>query len=136
MACVGWAAKSSTSRFTFALSTRLAFGVFIHRSNRSTTTHRPSGINLERARACVGDWIIYYEPRKIAGTKGYYAMAKVGCVIADPSTPGMYLALIESGSYLDCASPAPFADEKGPIEHGVLNEAGRIWRRFTSVHST
>ena len=116
-------------------------GVFIHRSDSiyddsPAERYQFPKQYLGRVQSCVGDWIIYYEPRKIAGTKGYYAMAKVGCVIADPSTPGMYLALIESGSYLDCASPAPFADEKGPIEHGVLNEAGRIWRRFTSVHST
>jgi hypothetical protein len=51
----------------------------------------------------VGDWIIYYEPRKIAETRGYFAIAKVREVISDPGAPGMYLALIEPGSYLDFA---------------------------------
>lgn len=109
----------------------MAFGVFIHRSDSiydDTPAERYQFPRqyLERARACVGDWIIYYEPRKVAGTKGYYAVARVEQVIPDPSTPDMYLALIEPGSYLDFAMPVPFANDSGPIERGVLNEAGRI----------
>jgi putative restriction endonuclease len=109
----------------------MAFGVFIHRSDSiydDTPAERYQFPRqyLERARAYVGDWIIYYEPRKVPGTKGYYAVAKVERVVPDPSTPGMYLALIEPGSYLDFATPVPFANESGPIERGVLNDAGRI----------
>lgn len=109
----------------------MAFGVFIHRSDSiydDTPAERyqfPKQY-LERARACVGDWIIYYEPRKVTGTRGYYAVAKVERIIADPTTSGMYLALIAPGSYLDFASPVPFSDEDGPIERGVLNEVGAI----------
>lgn len=109
----------------------MAFGIFIHRSDSiydDTPAERYQFPRqyLERARACIGDWIVYYEPRKVAGTKGYHAVAKVERVIPDPSTLGMYLALIEPGSYLDFATPVPFANENGPIERGVLNEAGRI----------
>ena len=109
----------------------MAFGVFIHRSDSiydDTPAERYQFPRqyLERVRACVGDWIIYYEPRKVAGTKGYYAVAKVERVIADPATPEMFVALIEPGSYLDFATPVPFTSELGPIESGVLNEAGRI----------
>jgi putative restriction endonuclease len=109
----------------------MAFGVFIHRSDSiygdvPTERYQFPKQYLERARACVGDWIVYYEPRKVKFTKGYYAVAKVERIVPDPSTPGMYLALIEAGSYLDFATPLPFADDNGPIEHGVLNEAGRI----------
>lgn len=110
---------------------RMAFGIFIHRSDAvydDTPAERyqfPKQY-LDRVRACVGDWIVYYEPRKASGSKGYYAVAKVERVIADPSMPNMYLALIEPGSYLDFATPVPFADENGPIERGVLNEVGRI----------
>ena len=39
---------------------------------------------------------------------------------------GMYLALIEPGSYLDFANPVPFTDADGVIEQGVLNAQGRI----------
>lgn len=109
----------------------MAFGVFIHRSDSiydDTPAERYQFPRqyLDRARACLGDWIIYYEPRKVVGTKGYYAVAKVERIVADPTNSNMYLALIEPGTYLDFASPVAFADERGPIERGVLNEAGRI----------
>lgn len=38
----------------------------------------------------------------------------------------MYLALIEGGSYLQFERPVPFSGADGPVERGVLNEAGRI----------
>lgn len=109
----------------------MTFGVFIHRSDSiydDTPAERYQFPRqyLDRARACVGDWIIYYEPRKVVGTKGYYAVAKVESIVSDPTNPNMYLALIEPGTYLDFASPVAFADERGPVERGVLNEAGRI----------
>lgn len=110
----------------------MAFGVFIHRSDSiydDTPAERyqfPPQY-LSRVRACIGDWIVYYEPRKVPGTRGYFAVARVEQVIADPSAPGMYFALIEPGSYLDFSNPVPFADGDGAvIERGVLNEAGRI----------
>lgn len=44
----------------------------------------------------------------------------------DPAVDGMYLALINLGSYLDFASPVPLIDADGVIERGVLNEDRRI----------
>lgn len=109
----------------------MAFGVFIHRSDSiyddtPAEKYQFPKQYLDRASACIGDWIVYYEPRKVIGTKGYHAVAKVERIIPDPSTPGMYLALIEPGSYLDFAMPVPFANTNGPIERGVLNDQGRI----------
>lgn len=110
----------------------MAFGVFIHRFDSiydDTPAERyqfPSQY-LSRAQACLGDWIIYYEPRKVRDTRGYFAVAKVERIVPDPSARGMYLALIEPGSYLDFATPVPFADADGQvIERGVLNDTGRI----------
>jgi putative restriction endonuclease len=110
----------------------MAFGVFIHRSDSiydDTPAERyqfPSQY-LSRASACVGDWIVYYEPRKVPGTRGYFAVAKIERIVADPSAAGMYLALIEPGSYLDFASSVPFTNADGEvIELGLLNDAGRI----------
>lgn len=57
-------------------------------------------------------------------------------IVPDPSAPGMYFALIEPGSYLDFATPVPFADQIGPIERGVLNEAGRISGRAQAAVRT
>src|SRR6185437_10948047 len=88
---------------------------------------------LRRVEACVGDWITYYEPSKVAETRGYFAIAKVSQAIPDPSAPGMYLALIEAGSYLDFANPVPFNGATGPVEQGVLNEQGRISGRAQSA---
>jgi putative restriction endonuclease len=116
----------------------MGFGVFIHRFDSiyadSPSEHYqfPSQY-LGRVEACIGDWVIYYEPRKIAGTKGYFALAKVCEVIPDPDLPAMYRALIEPGSYLDFANPVPFNGPTGPIEHGVLNEQGRISGRAQSA---
>jgi putative restriction endonuclease len=58
--------------------------------------------------------------------RGYFAIAKVAQVIPDAKAPDMYLALIETGSYLDFINPVPFSGPEGLIESGVLNEAGRI----------
>ncbi len=109
----------------------MAFGVFIHRSDSiydDSPAERyqfPRGY-LTRAQACIGDWIVYYEPRKVAGTRGYYAIAKVQQIIPDPGGAGMYIAVIEPGSYLDFARPVPFSTDEGVIERGVLNASGRI----------
>lgn len=109
----------------------MAFGVFIHRTDSiyddsPTTQYQFPAQYLGRARACEGDWIVYYEPRKAAATRGYFAVARVERIIPDPAAPGMYLALIEPGSFLDFANPVPFSGPEGPIEHGLLNQQGRI----------
>ncbi|KQT04794.1 HNH endonuclease [Rhizobium sp. Leaf386] len=109
----------------------MGFGVFIHRTDSiyddsPAEQYQFPSQYLGRVQACVGDWIIYYEPRKVAATRGYFAMAKVAQVIPDPTAPGMYLALIEPGSYLDFVNAVPFSGPEGVIERGVLNDAGRI----------
>ena len=109
----------------------MGFGVFIHRPDSiyedtpAERYHFPSQY-LRRVESCIGDWIIYYEPRKVSETRGYFAVAKVERVVSDPSKSGMYFALIEPGSYLDFANPVPFAGSDGPIERGVLNAEGGI----------
>lgn len=117
----------------------MGLGVFIHRSDSiyddsPAERYQFPSQYLGRVQACVGDWIIYYEPRKVADTRGYFAIAKVQQVIPDPTTAGMYLALIEPGSYLDFAMPVPFTDTSGAVvERGVLNEEGRISGRAQSA---
>ncbi len=116
----------------------MGFGVFIHRSDSiyddsPAERYQFPSQYLRRVEACVGDWIIYYEPRKVTETRGYFAIARVSQVIHDPSVSGMYLALIEPGSYLDFANPVPFNGGKGPVEQGVLNEQGRISGRAQSA---
>jgi putative restriction endonuclease len=109
----------------------MGFGIFIHRTDSiyddsPAEQYQFPSQYLGRVQACVGDWIIYYEPRKVAATRGYFALAKVSQAIPDPKAHGMHLALIETGSYLDFVNPVPFSGPDGVIERGVLNEEGRI----------
>jgi putative restriction endonuclease len=116
----------------------VAFGVLIHRSDsiyEDSPAERyqfPSQY-LARVEACIGDWIIYYEPRKAQESRGYFAVAKIQQVIPDPSTPDMYIAVIETGSYLDFVNPVPFRDADGLLERGLLNEEGKISGRAQSA---
>ncbi len=81
---------------------------------------------LGRAEGALGDWIVYLEPTKVAATRGYFAIARVQQIIADPKARDMYLAIIEPGSYLDFARPVPFRDFDGIVERGLLNDEGKI----------
>ncbi|HEX9954423.1 MAG TPA: HNH endonuclease [Allosphingosinicella sp.] len=106
-------------------------GVFLHREDSRyddlpAMRYQFPQSYLSRASQFVGDWIIYYEPRRGPTGKGYFAMAKVDRIIPDPSARGMHIALIEPGSYLDFERLVPFSSEAGPIERGLLNEAVRI----------
>ncbi len=109
----------------------MGFGVFIHRADSPyedspATQYQFPKQYLSRVAQCVGDWIVYYEPTKVPGSKGYNAMARVAQVVPDPTAPDMYLAMIEPGSYLAFANPVPFVLADGLAETGLLNEAGRI----------
>jgi putative restriction endonuclease len=109
----------------------MSFGVFIHRSD-SVYDDSPAERYqfprqyLARVEACVGDWVVYYEPRKVVGTRGYFAVAKVEKIVSDPSAIGMYIALIEPGTYLDFINSVPFVGADGPIERGLVNEQGGV----------
>lgn len=116
----------------------MAYGIFIHRSD-SVYDDSPAekyqfpAQYLGRVRACIGGWIVYYEPTKVPDARGYYAIAKVMDVMPDESAPGMFVTLIEPGSYLDFVNPVPFAGRDGIVERGVLNQEGRISGRAQSA---
>ncbi|MDF2119525.1 HNH endonuclease [Roseiarcaceae bacterium H3SJ34-1] len=106
----------------------MGFGVFIHRSDSiyddsPAERYQFPRQYLSRAEACVGDWIIYYEPSKVAETRGYFAVAKVENVISDPKATGMFLALIEPGSYLDFTNPVAFNGRDGLAERDISGRA-------------
>lgn len=108
----------------------MARGVFLHRADsiyddRPAEQYQFPKQYLTRASQFVGDWIIYYEPRK-GGGRGYYAMARVEQIIPDPTAANMYIALIEPGSYLQFENVVPFSDAEGLVERGLLNDAGAI----------
>ena len=116
----------------------MSFAVFLHRSDSiysdiPAEQYQFPPQYLGRVQPCVGDWIVYLEPSKVRETRGYFAVAKVQQVIPDPGTPGMYIAIIEPGSYLDFANPVPFNGPAGIMERGVLNDEGRISGRAQSA---
>ncbi len=108
----------------------MAKGVFLHRADsiyddQPEVQYQFPKQYLGRAAPSEGDWILYYEPRK-GGGRGYYAMAFVERIVPDPSAPGMYLALIQPGSYLPFERAVPFSGPSGLVERGLLNEAGTV----------
>jgi putative restriction endonuclease len=116
----------------------MGFGVFIHRSDSiyddsPAEQYQFPSQYLGRAQTVVGDWIVYLEPSKVKATRGYFAIAKVQQIIADPAVSGMYRALIEPSSYLEFATPVPFSDNDGIVERGILNEQGKISGRAQSA---
>ncbi len=109
----------------------MAFGVFIHRTDSiyddvPSERYQFPRQYLKRAQQCQGDWIVYLEPSKVKNTKGYFAVAKVQEIIADPGNANMNLALIEVGTYLDFGNPVQFRDADDVVERGLLNDHGKI----------
>lgn len=108
----------------------MAKGVFLYRED-SRYKDRPWAVYqfpepyLSRASQMVGDWVVYMEPVK-AGRKGYHAVAKIDRITADPSTPGMHLAIIDPTSYLDFDHNVPFQSDGDYPERSVLNDAGNV----------
>jgi len=116
----------------------MGHGVFIHRTDSiyddaPAEQYQFPKQYLKRVEACVGDWILYYEPSKVPATRGYFAAARVQDVIPDPKAGDMYLAIIEPGSYLEFANPVPFNDAGRPVELGLLNDAGKLTGRAQSA---
>lgn len=109
----------------------MAFAVFVHRSDsiyddRPDQQYQFPKQYLSRVQAAVGDWIVYYEPTKVKETRGYFAVAKVERVAEDVAAPGMYLALIEPGTYLPFPLEIPFTSAGSPTEKGLINSMGKV----------
>ncbi len=91
----------------------MAKRVLVHRTDpihddRPETQYQFPSQYLSRMKPCEGDWVVYYEPRKGGGRLGYNAIAKVQEIIPDPSLEGMYLAVIEAGSFLPFEQFVPY----------------------------
>ena len=72
---------------------------------------------LRQVEEAVGDWIVYYEPRRTSGPhsatgrQAYFAIARVARVITDPDRPDHFYAYISG--YLEFDQPVSFRDESG-----------------------
>lgn len=81
---------------------------------------------VERA---VGDWIVYYEPRRVAagsertgGRQAYFAVARVTRIDADPARPDHFYARM--ADYLPFPSPPPFRADGLYLEGGLRKTDG------------
>ncbi|HXI73204.1 MAG TPA: HNH endonuclease [Verrucomicrobiae bacterium] len=90
--------------------------------------HFPSTY-LNQAKQAVGDWILYYEPRRegadLAGRAGrqcYFAAARVTKIEEDKSNSGHYYAYVTD--YLQFPKPVPFRIGKTYFESGLRKEDG------------
>ncbi|MBZ8133089.1 restriction endonuclease [Afifella sp. IM 167] len=84
---------------------------------------------LRQAENAVGDWIIYYEPRRASGDlasrggrQAYFATARVTSVAPDPLRPDHFYAFVEH--YLDFARPVPFREGEHYYEQALRKEDG------------
>ncbi|MEE9346722.1 MAG: HNH endonuclease [Robiginitomaculum sp.] len=109
--------------------------VFIHNENSKYDDqperhyHFPKQY-LNRAKPCVGDWVLYYESGKNKGKKSFKAVAEVKSITDDlKDIGGHYYANIVEGSYLPFEKFVPFrmdgivansylADENGKVNGG------------------
>lgn len=69
---------------------------------------------LPAAQGCVGDWIVYREPRRNKGRSGYIGVARVIAVEPDTARDGHSYARLES--YLDLDHVVPLVGLAGPYE--------------------
>lgn len=84
---------------------------------------------LRQVEAAVGDWIVYYEPRRSngdarsrGGRQVYFATARISTIIPDPSVSDHFYALIDD--YLGFDRPVPFKDGTAYFESGLRKPDG------------
>ena len=84
---------------------------------------------LNYARQTVGDYVVYYEPRRSSadlssggGRQSYFGVARVESIIEDEQQPDHYYAIV--GDYLDFDRPVPFAEVALYYESALRKEDG------------
>lgn len=84
---------------------------------------------LNYARQTVGDYVVYYEPRRSSadlssggGRQSYFGVARVESIIEDEQQPDHYYAIV--GDYLDFDRAVPFAEGALYYESALQKEDG------------
>lgn len=84
---------------------------------------------LDRAKQTVGDYIVYYEPRRSTselsssgGRQAYFGFARVTEIVEDKDLPDHYFAFV--ADYQDFASTVPFAEGSMYYENVLQKEDG------------
>jgi putative restriction endonuclease len=86
---------------------------------------------LRQAEAALGDWILYYEPRRSSaelsssgGRQAYFATARLTRIASDPGMADHFYGYVDPGSYLDFDNPVPFKDGDHYYESLLQKEDG------------
>lgn len=86
---------------------------------------------LKRVEAALGDWIVYYEPRRSTaaensrgGRSKYFSTARVKSIEPDPHKEDHFYAFVEG--YLDFPNPVPFRQGDFTYEAAVSAAGGKI----------
>ncbi|MXZ18572.1 MAG: restriction endonuclease [Rhodothermaceae bacterium] len=90
--------------------------------------HFPSTY-LNYMQKALGDWIVYYEPRRasadlssLGGRQSYFATARVVDINPDPRKVGHYYAYVEN--YVEFNRPVPFREDDFYYESRLQKENG------------
>jgi putative restriction endonuclease len=86
---------------------------------------------LNYVQQAVGDYIVYYEPRRSSaelssrgGRQAYFAAARVESVIEDRTLPDHFFAIIDSSTYLDFDTAVPFFEHDEYYESALKKDNG------------
>src|ERR1700761_6826970 len=86
---------------------------------------------LNYVRRTVGDYIVYYEPRRSSaelssrgGSQSYFAVARVESVTEDANRPDHYFANIDRATYLDFDTAVPFYEGDQYYESALKKDDG------------
>ena len=109
----------------------MTFGVFMHKDGSiyddiPEVHYQFPRSYLSRAKKMVGDWIVYREPVRLPLSKGFFAVAKVERIVADPDVSDRYRALIEPGSYLPFSPTVPHKVDGQPVERDLANAQAAV----------
>lgn len=76
---------------------------------------------LRCAESAIGDWVVYYEPRRNGGRQAYFATARVERIEADPHRKSHYYAYVRD--YLDFDVPVAWRTNHGRVFENQLRKA-------------
>jgi len=107
----------------------MAKGIFITKVNPAYDDLPEAQYHFPRmyrgqAQQMVGDWIIYYEPRRNNGRQVYFATARVDVIEPDPKMAEHYYARVSE--YLEFPNPVPFKMGERYFESGLRQPDGSI----------
>ena len=84
---------------------------------------------LNQAEAAIGDWIVYYEPRRSSsdlssrgGRQSYFATARVDAIERDPNLADHFYARVSA--FLEFERPVPFKDGEFYYESSLKRDDG------------